>query len=144
MIDDDYNDRRQVEKRYKEAADELREAIKGRKASWASFDLGDLSDDPIGLDDSQFKQKINAVLLSRKMSIKDRNGWSKFIHAVECVFTALSPLTKNLLHASAGAQSVISLLLVNLYSNRFVDTFDEPLWCSMQWPPTLDNSTSVN
>ena len=111
-VDNDYNDRQRVEKRYKKAADELREAIKIRKGSWASFDLEELGDGHEGLDDSQFKNMINGVLVSRETSIKDRKGWSKFMNAVECVFTALSPATKNLLNATKDAQSVIPFLPV--------------------------------
>jgi hypothetical protein len=111
QADNDYNDRQQVEKRYKKAADQLRNAIKIRKGSWAPFDL-ELSSEPEGLDESQFKNAINAALLSRETSIKDKKGWSKLMNAVESVFTALSPITKNLLSASQGAQSVIPFLPV--------------------------------
>ena len=66
-----------------------------------------VNDEPEDFDDSQFKNKINAILISRETSIKDREGWSKFTYAVEYVFTALSPLAKNLLTATKGAQSVM-------------------------------------
>jgi hypothetical protein len=106
-VDNDYNDRQRVEKRYKQAADELREAIQIRKGSWGSFDFEELANEPEAVDDSQFKNKINAALLSRESSIKDSEGWSKFTYAVECVFTALSPPVKNFLLSINSTQSVL-------------------------------------
>ena len=79
---------------------------------WGSFDFEELSNEPEGFDDLQFKNKINAVFVSRETSIKDRKGWSKFTYAVECVFTALSPLAKNFLMTIKDAQSVIPFLSI--------------------------------
>ena len=106
-INTDYNDRQLALNRYRKAVDQLKEAIKIRKGPWDASDFEELNDEPEGFDDSQFKNKINAILISREMSIKDRKGWSKFTYAVECVFTALSPLAKNFLMATKGAQSVM-------------------------------------
>ena len=106
-VNNDYDDRQQAVNRYQEAAEQLKEAIKIRKGLWGSFDLEELSNEPGGFDDSQFKNKINAVLTLRESSIKDRKGWSKFTYAVECVFTAFSPFAKNFLIATKGAQSVM-------------------------------------
>ena len=109
VVNNDYDDRQRAQIRYKEAADQLKEAIKIRKGSWGSFDFEELSGEPEGFDDSQFKNKINAVLISRETSIKDRKGWSKFTYAVECVFTAFSPFAKNFLMVAKNAQSVMPL-----------------------------------
>src|SRR5271170_5372303 len=81
----EYNDRQTVLIRYKEAANHLKEVIKIRKGSWGSFDFKELSDEPEGFDDLQFKNKINTVLTSRETSITDRKGWSKFRYSVKCV-----------------------------------------------------------
>lgn len=54
----------------------------------------------------QFKNKINAALIARETSIKDRKGWSKLTDAVECVFTALSPFAKSFVIVVNNAQSV--------------------------------------
>jgi hypothetical protein len=106
----EYNDGQLAQNRYKEAASRLKEVIKDRKKGpWDSFDLEEFSCEPEGFDDSQFKNKINAVLISREKSIKDRNGWAKFTYAVECVFTAFSPFAKNFLTVAANAQSVIPI-----------------------------------
>ena len=111
-VNNDYNDRQLALNRYRKAVDQLKEAIKIRKGSWGSSDFEELIDEPEGFDDSQFKNKINTILISRETSIKDRKGWSKFTNAVECVFTALSPLAKNFLMATKDAQSVMPFSLV--------------------------------
>ena len=108
-VNTDYNDRQLALNRYRKAVDELKEAIKIRKGPWDAFDFDEFNDEPEDFDDSQFKNKINAMLISRETSIKDRKGWSKFTYAVEYVFTALSPLAKNLLTATKGAQSVMHI-----------------------------------
>src|SRR5271169_4387056 len=111
-VNTDYNDRQLAVNRYKKAVDELKEAIKIRKGPGDPFDFEKFNDEPEDFDDSQFKNKVNAILISREASIKDRKGWSKFTYAVEYVFTALSPLAKNLLTATKGAQSVMPILVL--------------------------------
>jgi hypothetical protein len=105
-VTNDYNDRQRAQSRYNEAAIQLKEAIKIHKDRWGSFDFEELSGEVEGFDDSQFKNKINAILTSRETSIKDRSGWSKFTYAVECVFTAFSPFAKNFLMIAKDARSV--------------------------------------
>jgi hypothetical protein len=105
----DYNDGQRARDRYKEAAKQLKDAIKIH-SGLGSFDFEELSGEPEGFDDSQFKNKINTALISREMSIKDRKGWPKFTHVVECVFTALSPFAKNLLMIAKDSQWVMSLV----------------------------------
>ncbi len=109
LLNNNYDDRQRAQIRYKEAATELNEAIKSRKGSWGSFDLEELSGEPEGLDDAQFKNKINATLIAREKSIKDKKGWSNVTYAVECVFTALSPFAKIFLTVANNAQSVIAI-----------------------------------
>lgn len=107
QVDKDDKDRQGAQIRYKEAAKQLKKSIEIRKGSLDSFDFGDLSGEPEGFDDSQFKSKIDAILISRETSIHDRKGWSRFIYAVECVFTAFSPFAKNFLTVAKDAQSVM-------------------------------------
>ena len=109
VVKNDYNDRQRVQIKYEEAANELKQAIKIRQGHWGSFDFEELSGEPEGFNDSQFKEKINAVLNSHETSIKDRKGWSKFTYAVECAFTAFSPFAKNFLRVAKDAQSVMPL-----------------------------------
>src|SRR5438046_10450298 len=56
-VNNDYNDRQLALNRYKEAVDQLKEAIKIRKDPWGSFDFEEFGDE--SFDDSQFKNKIN-------------------------------------------------------------------------------------
>ena len=55
----------------------------------------------------KFKNNILKVLTAREKLFMDRKGWAKFTYAVECVFAAFSPLTKNFLIATKHAQSVM-------------------------------------
>jgi hypothetical protein len=109
-INADYNDRERAQRRYEKAATQLKDAIKSQKGPGnSSFDF---SDDAEDFDDVQFKNKINAMLISREKSVKDRNGWAKFRNIVECVFTAFSPFAKNFLIVAQEAQSVIPFLFI--------------------------------
>jgi hypothetical protein len=143
VVNNDYNDRQRAQSRYEEAVTQLKEAIKTRKGPWGPFDFDELSDEPEGFDDAQFKNKINKILTSREASIKDRNGWSKFTYAVECVFTALSPFAKNFLMVAQNAQSVSLTILFDFYANGFVDTRAQSLWLNLRWSLSLNNGRSV-
>ena len=48
VVNNDYNDRQRAQNRYKEAADQLKEAIKIRKGPWGPFDFEELSGEPEG------------------------------------------------------------------------------------------------
>ena len=112
VADHEYNDGQLAQTRYKEAASRLKEVIQIRKGPWQSLDLEEFDCEPGGFNDSQLKTKINAVLISREKSIKDRKGWAKLTYAVECVFTAFSPFAKNFLTVAVNAQSVIQIIPV--------------------------------
>ena len=97
----DYDDRQRAQRRYTEAAADLKEAIKRQQG----LDFEDISSEP-GFDDSRFIAKLNAILAAQESSINDRKGWSTFTHAVKCVFTALSPFAKNPLTVAKDAHAV--------------------------------------
>jgi len=132
----DYDDGQRAQRRYEEAAAELKGAIKRQKG----LDFEDLSGGPEGFDDSQFKKKINAILSAHESSIKDRKGWSTLTRAVECVFTALSPFAKNFLMVAKDAQAVtpFTLLLMLCADNRA-----ESIWSDLRWPPSFNNGFSL-
>ena len=140
----DYNDRQRAQIKYVEAATQLKTAIRIRKGSWDSFnfDFEELSGEPEGFDDSQFKNKINEVCKSRETSIKDRKGWSKFAYAIECVFTAFSPFAKNFLIIANNAQSVLPLIPV-CHSNLRADTCVEPVRFNLWWSLSLNNGILI-
>src|SRR5271169_3905103 len=58
-VNNDYNDRQRAMNKYQKAGEQLKEAIKLRKGPWGSFDFEELSKEPEGIDDLQFKNKIN-------------------------------------------------------------------------------------
>ena len=129
-VNNDYDDRQRAENRYKEAANQLKEAIKIRKGPWGSCDFEELNGEPEGFDDLQFKNKINGTLILMETSIKDRKGWSKFMYAVECVFTTFSPFAKNFLMVAKDIQSVMPSLF-DFYSNRCIDSCAESIWLDL-------------
>jgi hypothetical protein len=115
VVSNEYNDRQLAQVRYKEAANLLTVALSKSKGPWGSFHFEQLSGEPEGFDDLQFKNKINQVFMAREKSIKDRKGWAKFTYAVECVFAAFSPFAKNFLAVAKDAQSVIHLSHLFIY-----------------------------
>ena len=100
-----FGDRERSRERYREASQLLHDAVKG-KDKWGAFDFPDLKGEPEGFCDSEFKNKINAVLQSRKESMQGLSGWKKCEHAVQCAFTAFSPFAKNFLTIAKEALQV--------------------------------------
>jgi hypothetical protein len=143
-VTNDYNDRQRAMDRYQKAGEQLKEAIKLHKGPWSSLDFEELGKEPERIDDSQFKNKINSVLASREKLIDDRNGWSKFTYAVECVFTSFSPFAKNFINATMGAQSVILFSLIWMYPNSCADTLAKSIWCSLQQSLPLNNGSPLS
>src|SRR5277367_2233392 len=101
-----YGDKERTRERYKEASELLQDAVK-RHQKWGAFDFPELTGEPEGFNDSQFKDKINAVLRSRKQAMEGLPGWRKCEHAVQCAFTAFSPFAKNFLTIAKEAQQVL-------------------------------------
>jgi len=101
-----FGDRERSRERYTEASQLLHDAVKGKSDKWGAFDFPDLKGEPEGFRDSEFKNKINAVLQSRKEAMQGLSGWRKCEHAVQCAFTAFSPFAKNFLTISKEAQQV--------------------------------------
>jgi hypothetical protein len=103
-----YDDRERTKERYEAAATLLEESLKHRQGHWGSFEFPELSGEPEKINDSQFRRKIELALESRRNSVKDKTGWSKGKDIVECIFTALSPLSKNFLTIAKEGQAVPS------------------------------------
>lgn len=111
-----YDDRERTRERYEAAATLLEESLKHRQGHWGSFEFPELSGEPEKINDSQFRRKIELALESRRNSVKDRTGWSKGKDIVECIFTALSPLSKNFLTIAKEGQAVPPSLCLRLTS----------------------------
>jgi hypothetical protein len=120
VVNRDYNDQQWTQNRYKNAVNRLKEANKTCKGTWSSFDFNEFNDESEEFDDSQFKNKINEILTLRESSIKDKEGWSRFTYAVECVFTALSLFSKNFLTVAQNAQSVNATLVLLFLLYRYL------------------------
>ena len=110
----DYGDRARTEERYFQAFTLLKQAIQGHQGSWGSFEFEELSGEPSRFDDPLFKTKINAALESRQKAIENKSLCTKSSEIIESIYTALSPLAKNLLQIAINAQSVNPLPVLNL------------------------------
>src|SRR5271155_2176125 len=100
-----FDDRERTRIRYEEAAKLLQKAIKGG-GKWGAFDFPELKREPEEFNDSQFRDKLDEAMKAQDNAIKDKEGWSKCRHIVQCVFTACSPLAKNFLTIAINVQSV--------------------------------------
>ena len=101
----DFGDRQRVLERYTETAHALKESIQASKGhQWGSFDLPDLSGEPLDFDDSLFRSKINEASTARKAAIKDQKSWGKCQQAALSVFSAFA---KNFLTIVKDGQVVI-------------------------------------
>jgi hypothetical protein len=105
-VERNYDDRERTKERYAEAATLLEASLKGRQGNWGSFEFPELSGEPEGFNDLQFRHKIELALESRRNSVKDKTGWSRGRDIIECIFTALSPLAKNFLTIAKEGQAV--------------------------------------
>lgn len=112
-IKGDYGDRQRTNERYLEAVVLLRDAVKARQeySTFEELDFQELVGEPEKFNDSQFRDKINFAMESRKGAINDQSAWSKCKNTVECIFVALSPFAKNFLSIAQNAQSVLHTLL---------------------------------
>jgi hypothetical protein len=80
-------------------------AIEGR---WGSFDFPELKSEPKDFDDSLFREKVNTVMDARKNEALDQTAWTKCRHAIQCAFTAFSPLAKHFLTITKEGQAVFA------------------------------------
>lgn len=102
--------------RYLGAIKLLEETVKAYQDKWGSFDFPELNGEPENFHDSLFREKINAVIESRKINIHDQSAWEKCRDAIRCAFTAFSPFAKNFLTIAKDGQAVIVDTLIFLMS----------------------------
>jgi hypothetical protein len=103
----DSGDRERTEKRYREAVAKLQKSIKLPRESWEVFAIRDFKDfadvtNPI----PQLQQDIKKTLDAREKSIKDPGVWSTTKRITEKIFTAISPLAKNVLVVAKEGSNV--------------------------------------
>jgi hypothetical protein len=84
---------------------------KSQGDTWKFLDFQDLESKAAIFDD-EFSQKVNAILESKRGSIKDDNSWAKCCQTVECIFAALIPFSRNFLHIANQGQLVGPLLIL--------------------------------
>jgi hypothetical protein len=100
-------DTERTTERYQKASELLQDAVKGHE-KWGAFEFPDINGEPKGFNDSQFKEKLDAVLQSRNQAMKHLSGWEKCGHAIQCAFAAFSPFAKNFLSIATQGQSVVT------------------------------------
>jgi hypothetical protein len=71
---------------------------------------------------------MDELLEAQELRVEDRTAWSKCTHALECFFTAFSPLATNILTIANEAQSVSALLSFS----HAIDRRSKPLWIACQ------------
>jgi len=107
---EDSLDRKQTKARYVEADKILQQAVKKCGDQWRGFNFAELIGGLENVNDSQFKNKIDMVLEAYKDKVNDRTALGKCGHAIQCCFTAFSPLAKNLLTIAKEGSAVFSII----------------------------------
>ena len=73
---------------------------------WRGIPLPKLGDETEGFNDSQLTEQIDETLKALDVSIEDQDALRKCGNIIQCMFTALSPLAKNLLTIASTASNV--------------------------------------
>ena len=108
-INAETGDTERARTKYLDSVKLLEEAVKSNEDTWGSFNYPELKGEPKDLDDSLFREKINAVIDARKGAVNDRNAWAKCKNAVQCAFTAFSPFARNFLTIAKDVQAVFAI-----------------------------------
>jgi hypothetical protein len=108
-INAETGDTERARRKYLDSVKLLEEAIKSNEDTWGSFNYPELKGEPKDLDDSLFREKINAVIDARKSAVNDRNALAKCKNTVQCAFTAFSPFARNFLTIAKDVQAVFAI-----------------------------------
>ena len=100
------NDTHDSLKRYAEAAEELKEAIKRKEKDWESFQIQGLKGEADEATQEKFINSIYEFFDKRRSKAQDKGLWGKARQVAESFFTTLSPAMKNFLTVASSAQSV--------------------------------------
>ena len=99
--------------RYEEASKLLEETIKERGGHVQLWDISSLMGDTQNWSNSQFSNKIDAVLEKQRIMVKDPSLLEKCENAIQCFFAAFSPFARNVLKIGAESQSVHNFFLID-------------------------------
>jgi len=117
---DDSRDRERTEKRYTDAVEELQKSIKLQRKNWKPFAIPTFKSfanvtDPI----PQLQKDIESTLNARADSFKDPGLWSTTKRVTEKIFTAITPLAKNVLVVAKEGSNVHTSFSQNFTDPRF-------------------------
>ena len=104
---EDSLDRKRTKARYIEANKILQNVAKDYGHQWRNLNFDELSGDLENVSGSQFKNKIDMVLESYKNKLNNYTALGKCGHAIQCCFTAFSPLAKNMVTIAKEGCAVI-------------------------------------
>jgi hypothetical protein len=112
LISGESSDTHRAHARYIDAAKLLEQAIKDFAGSRKQqFEFPELKGEP-DFNDLAFREKFNTALEAFKPSGKNVGTWGKYRHAMQSLFTALSPFAHNFLTiAIQGAAVFIKVFL---------------------------------
>jgi len=100
-------DRERTEKRYKDAVDQLQRSIKLPRKNWEAFAIPDFKDFPdVTNPIPQLQVDIEKTMNARAASIRDPGFWSTTKRVTERIFTAITPLAKNVLFVAKEGSNV--------------------------------------
>lgn len=103
-------DTQRTRNRYTNAVKFLQEAIeKHGGEQWQGLRLSKLEGEIQEFNDPQVRKHIDEALESQNICIKNQGAWEKCMHTMQCIITALNPLTKNFLTILKQGSSVHSL-----------------------------------
>ena len=129
-------DNERTEKRYREAVEELKKSVKLPRKNWEAFDVPDFNNltyvtNPI----LQLQEDIKKTLEARQASFQDKSFWAMRRRQAEKVFTAISPLTKNVLSVAKEGSNVF---LFKVVTHADEDIYIKSVWLVIWWASTFD------
>jgi hypothetical protein len=105
-------DTQKTQNRYNDAAKFLQDSIETRGGErWQSFRLSKLGGEMEDFRDSQLREQIDEALKVLNVSIENQDALGKCKHIMQCMFTALSPLARNLINIASTASNVNSFTI---------------------------------
>lgn len=135
LITGESSDSQRAHARYIDAAKLLERAIKDFAGTRKQqFEFPELKGEP-DFNDVAFRKKFNTALETFKPSGKNIGTWGKCTHALQSLFTALSPFAKNFLTIAIQGAAVF-------VNKRFppltIDSHFESVWVALWRPHAFD------